>query len=191
MLTDDAQKAGDSGLLLAPVSYQKLTDEEVFSLYESVTNNISVPLCVYDNLGTTQFTFSDALHGRIATLPNVASIKIPPLPTNLDEAKVRVANLRAHITAHLTVGISGDHSGAVGLNAGCQTWNSGLGGLLPLPILEIIRASQPRKPDEVTLLSATLEPLWVFFKQFGSLRTIATMAELLGLVKKLLAYLYH
>ena len=55
--------------------------------------------------------------------------------------------------------------------------------MLPLPTLEIIRASQAGKPDEVTFLSATLEPLWGFFNQFGSLRTIATMAELLGLVK--------
>jgi len=31
-LADDAQKAGASGVLLAPVSYQKLTGDEVFGL---------------------------------------------------------------------------------------------------------------------------------------------------------------
>lgn len=34
MLAEDAQKVGANGLLLAPVSYQKLTDDEVFSHYE-------------------------------------------------------------------------------------------------------------------------------------------------------------
>ena len=69
LLAEDAQKAGASGLLLAPVSYQKLTDDEVFSHYETVCKNISIPLCVYDNPTTTHFEFNDVLHGRIAALP--------------------------------------------------------------------------------------------------------------------------
>ena len=74
-----AQQAGASGVLLAPVSYQKLTDDEVFDLYATVCQSLSVPLCVYDNPGTTHFEFSDELHGRIAQLPQVRSIKIPPV----------------------------------------------------------------------------------------------------------------
>ncbi len=182
-LAEDAQKAGANGLLLAPVSYQKLTDDEVFSHYESVSKNISIPLCVYDNPGTTHFEFSDALHGRIAQLPNVASIKIPGLSANLGEAKARVDRLRAHIPAHVTIGISGDSSGAIGLNAGCEAWYSVIGGLLPIPVLEIIQASQAGKSDEVSRLSAKLDPIWAFFERHGSLRVIATIAELMELVK--------
>lgn len=183
LLAEDAQKVGANGLLLAPVSYQKLTDDEVFSHYEVVCKNISIPLCVYDNPSTTHFEFSDVLHGRIAELPNVASIKIPPLSSNPDEAKARVDRLRSHIPAHVTIGISGDHSGAMGLNAGCEVWYSALGGLLPLPILEIVKASQVGKPDEALRLSEKLDPLWAFFRQHGSLRVIATIAELSGVVK--------
>lgn len=183
MLAEDAQKVGANGLLLAPVSYQKLTDDEVFSHYEVVCKNISIPLCVYDNPGTTHFEFSDVLHGRIAELPNVASIKIPPLSNNLEEAKARVDRLRSHIPASITIGISGDHTGAIGLNAGCEAWYSALGGLLPLPILEIVNASQAGKFDESYRLSEALDPLWAFFRQHGSLRVIATIAELSGIVK--------
>ena len=182
LLAEDAQKAGSSGLLLAPVSYQKLTDEEVFSHYETVCKNISIPLCVYDNPNTTHFEFSDVLHGRIAALPNVASIKIPPLSNLPEEAKARVERLRSYVPKHVTIGISGDYSGAVGLNAGCEAWYSAIGGLLPLPIIEIIQASQAGKPQEVSRLSAKLEPIWVFIKKHGSLRVIATIAELMGLV---------
>lgn len=182
-LADDAQKAGVSGLLLAPMSYQKLTDDEVFSHYEVVSKNISIPLCVYDNPTTTHFEFSDLLHGRIAELPNVASIKIPPLPNNPEEASARVNRLRLHIPAHVSIGISGDHSGAIGLNAGCEAWYSVIGGLLPSPILEIVKASQAGKHDEVNRLSERLEPLWAFFRQHGSIRVVATLAELMGLVK--------
>lgn len=31
-----------------PMSYQKLSEDEVFSLYKTVTRSLSVPLCVYD-----------------------------------------------------------------------------------------------------------------------------------------------
>jgi dihydrodipicolinate synthase/N-acetylneuraminate lyase len=41
-LAEDAQSAGVKGLLLAPLSYQKLTADEVFRLYERVAGKISV-----------------------------------------------------------------------------------------------------------------------------------------------------
>ena len=182
-LSEDAQKAGASGLLLAPVSYQKLTEDEVFAHYQAVSQHSSIPICVYDNPTTTHFEFSDVLHGRIAALPNVAAIKIPPVSNHLDEAKERVARLRSHIPAHVTIGISGDHAGATGLTAGCEAWYSVLGGLFPLPILAIINASQRGDTDEVHRLSTNLEPIWAFFRRYGSLRVVATIAELRGLVK--------
>lgn len=58
-LAEDAQAAGASGVLLAPVSYQTLTADDVYGLYEDVSAALSVPLVVYDNPGTTHFTFTD------------------------------------------------------------------------------------------------------------------------------------
>jgi 4-hydroxy-tetrahydrodipicolinate synthase len=129
LLAEDAQKAGASAVLLAPVSYNKLSAEEVYSHFEAVTRNLSIPLCVYDNPGTTNFQFSDELHGRIAHLPNVRSIKIPGMPLDPQEAKARVDRLRALIPAHVSIGVSGDWLGAIGLNAGCEVWYSAWGGL--------------------------------------------------------------
>ena len=67
----DAQVAGAAAVLLAPVGYQALTEDEVYGLYADVTAELSVPLCVYDNPGTTHFAFSDDLHARVAALPGV------------------------------------------------------------------------------------------------------------------------
>ncbi|MGX9901111.1 dihydrodipicolinate synthase family protein [Arthrobacter sp. SA17] len=80
-LAGDAQTAGASALLLAPVSYQRLTEAEVFGLYEEVSAESALPVVVYDNPGTTGFTFSDDLHARIARIPGIAAIKFRhPLP---------------------------------------------------------------------------------------------------------------
>lgn len=182
-LAEDAQKAGVSGVLLAPVSYQVLNDSEVFELYRSVTSNLFVPLCVYDNPGTTHFTFSDDLHARIAQLPNVCSIKIPGVPASHSEAQARVERLRAVIPVHVSIGVSGDASAATGLNAGCEAWYSVIGGLFPETALAITRAAQRGDAEEAQRLSSQLLPLWQLFGRCGgSLRVVAAAAELLNLV---------
>ncbi|WP_166255007.1 dihydrodipicolinate synthase family protein [Marinobacter salicampi] len=183
-LVDDAQVAGVAGVLLAPMSYQKLLPDEVFGLYETVTGALSVPLCVYDNPGTTQFVFSDELHGHIARLPNVASIKIPGVPEVPAEAEARVARLRSQIPAHVTLGVSGDAFAARGLNAGCEAWYSVIGGVFPATALAITRAAEAGDVLEATRLSDRLEPLWRLFGEHGgSLRVVAAAAELLGLIE--------
>lgn len=179
-LAEHAQKTGAKAVLLAPMSYQKLSAEEVFSLYETVTRALSVPLVVYDNPGTTHFEFSDELHGRIAELPNVGSVKIPPVTADLGDATVRVERLRALLPPHVSVGISGDAAAAIGLLAGCNVWYSALGGLFPETALAITRAARSGDATQANQLSQRLEPLWALFRQYGSLRVVATAAELLG-----------
>lgn len=183
-LAEDAQKAGASAVLLAPVSYQKLSADEVFGLYETVARSLSVPLCVYDNPGTTHFEFSDELHGRIAQLPNVRSIKIPAVPADPDAARARVERLRALIPSRVSIGVSGDGFAATGLNAGCEAWYSAIGGLFPETALAITRAAQAGDAQEATRLSERLKPLWALFGQYGSLRVVAAAAELRGRVEQ-------
>ncbi|WP_405836784.1 dihydrodipicolinate synthase family protein [Streptomyces sp. NBC_01518] len=180
-LAEDAQKAGASGVLLAPMTYQVLTEDEVFGLYEDVTRELSVPLCVYDNPGTTHVRFTDELHGRIAQLPNVGSIKIPGVPDDPREAELRVAALRALIPDTVTIGVSGDWTAARGLNSGCDAWYSVLGGTFPETALALTRAARAGHADQAVELSERLEPLWTLFRRHGSLRVISAAASHLGL----------
>lgn len=179
-LVQDAQNAGASAVLLAPVSYQPLTDEEVFGLYEDVSEELSVPLCVYDNPSTTRFAFSDELHGSIAALPNVGAVKIPGVPA--DQAPGRVAGLRGVLPGDVALGVSGDQFAAGGLSAGADLWFSVIGGLLPEQCLAITRAAVSGDTDEAAALSERMEPLWELFRRHGSLRVTSAAAEHLGLI---------
>ena len=181
-LAEDAQQAGASAVLLAPMSYQPLTDEDVFGLYADVTAELSVPLVVYDNPGTTHFTFSTELYARIAALPRVAAIKIPPVPLAPAAARERVDAIRAAVPAHVSVGVSGDSAAATALNAGCQAWFSVLGGTVPEAVLPIVRAAREGDPESALAHSERLRPLWDLFAAHGSLRVTAALAEHLGLV---------
>ncbi|CAM5721002.1 dihydrodipicolinate synthase family protein [Streptomyces badius] len=182
-LAEDAQKAGASALLLAPMTYQPLTEDEVFGLYEDVTRELSVPLCVYDNPATTHVHFTDELHGRIAQLPNVASIKIPSVPDDPSASELRVDALRALIPDTVTIGISGDWMAARGLTAGCDVWYSVIGGTFPQTALALTRAAQAGHALKATELSEGLEPLWALFRQHGSLRVMSAAASHLGLTE--------
>ena len=182
-LARDAADAGAAGLLLAPMSYQPLTDGDVFGLYEELTAAVPLPVTVYDNPGTTHFRFSDALYARVAQLPNIASIKIPGVPAEPDEARARIEEIRSAVPDRVTIGISGDASAARGLNAGCDAWYSVIGGTIPQPALAICRAARSGDAAAAVAESDRLQPLWNLFAEHGSFRVIAAIAEIGGLVK--------
>lgn len=180
---ENAEAAGAAGVLLAPMTYQALTDCDVFELFRTVTEHTSLPVVVYDNPGTTHFTFTTSLYARIAELPGVASIKIPGVPTDPDAARARVNEIRAVVPEHVTIGVSGDASAATGLGAGCDVWYSVIGGTLPEAALAIARAAQEGRIGDALTQSQRLAPLWDLFAELGgSLRVVAAIAEHLGLV---------
>lgn len=178
---DRAERAGAAGVLVAPVSYQPLTQHDVFELFRAITEHTALPVVVYDNPGTTRFTFTTDLYARIAALPGVASIKIPAVPAEPGAARQRIEELRAVLPDSVTIGVSGDPSAAAGLNAGCDAWYSVIGGTLPEPALAITRAALAGRTAEAVAESDRLAPLWQLFSEFGgSLRVIAAIAEHLG-----------
>ena len=174
---EDAQRAGAAALLLAPASYQALRPDEVFHLYDEVSRAVDVPLIVYDNPSTTRFTFSDELLVAIAGLPRVAAIKVPPISTEPGVAEARLGDLRASLPGHVLLGISGDASASNALAAGFDTWFSVLGGTLPALAREMTQAALA---GDLTW-DARLAPVWRLFAAHGSLRTVAAIAEALGL----------
>ncbi|OUM42716.1 dihydrodipicolinate synthase family protein [Arthrobacter sedimenti] len=181
----NAEQAGATGLLLAPMTYQPLTEDDVFELFRTVTAHSSLPVIVYDNPGTTHFTFTTSLYGRIAELPGIASIKIPGVPAEPEEARTRVGDIRAVIPEYVTIGVSGDARAAAGLAAGCDAWYSVIGGTLPTLALGITGAAREGRFVDALAESERLAPLWELFSEFGgSIRVVAAIAEHLALVPR-------
>lgn len=181
-LIDDAQECGAAGVLLPAMTYQPLTEAEVFGLYEDVASVAAVPIVVYDNPITTQVMFSDELHGRIAQLPGVVSIKVPPVSPDLGEARARIAALRSGLPDGVTIGVSGDVVGGVGLLAGCEAWYSALAGVLPDACRAITRAAEAGDVAQTRELSDRLQPIWSLFARYGSYRVVAAIAAEKGLL---------
>lgn len=177
ILARNAAEAGADGLLLAPMSYQKLTDEDVYQHFKAVAAAGRLPLCIYNNPGTTNFTFSHDLIARLAQLPNIVGVKMP-LPAGGDFAG-ELAALRSMTSEGFSIGYSGDWGAKDALLAGADAWFSVVAGLLPGPALRLARAAASGDVEEATRIDRAFEPLWALFREFGSFRVMYVLADLL------------
>lgn len=178
-LARDAERAGADGLLLAPVSYVPLTQREAAAHYRAVAGATGLPLCIYNNPGTTNFVFSPALIAELAAVPGIAAIKMP-LPADDDYAG-ELARLRAAAPERFAIGYGGDWGAAPALFAGADAWYSVVAGLLPQPALRLTRAAQAARKEELDAVNASFAPLWSLFRAHGSLRVMYVIARRLGL----------
>lgn len=70
-----AEAAGATALMIIPMSYWKLTDEEIFRHYDKVAAAVSIPIMAYNNPATSGIDMSPALLRRLLQIPNVTMIK--------------------------------------------------------------------------------------------------------------------
>jgi 4-hydroxy-tetrahydrodipicolinate synthase len=180
-LARDANDAGADALLLAPVSYTPLTEEEVYQHFSTVAGATDLPLCIYNNPGTTNFTFSNALLKRLSQLPTITAVKMP-LPSDGDVA-ANLRDLQATLPSDFLIGYSGDWGCAAAMLAGADTWYSVVAGTLPEPALRLTRAAISGDTAEAGRIDHHFQPLWALFKEFGSLRVMYAVAHLLSLTR--------
>ncbi len=178
-LAQDARDAGAVAGLLAPVSYTPLTDDEVFAHFQTVARESGLPICIYDNPGTTHFRFTPDLIGRLSRLDGVVAVKSPaPDPSAVAG---HISELRAIVPSGFSLGYSADWNCTEALLAGGETWYSVLAGIFPKVCLDIVRAVAAGDADKARQLDERLQPVWQLFKTFSSLRVVYAIANLRGI----------
>lgn len=178
-LGQDARDAGADGVLLAPVSYTPLTDEEVFTHFATVAEAVALPLCIYNNPGTTHFTFSDELTARLSRVPHVAAVKNPAPDADALPGSLRA--LRDEAAPGFSLGYAVDGRATEAMLAGADAWYSVAGGLFPAACMQIVAAVAAGHASEARALNTRLQPLWDLFTDFSSLRVTYAAVNLLGL----------
>ncbi|MEN5169380.1 dihydrodipicolinate synthase family protein [Brevundimonas pondensis] len=179
-LAHDAATEGAAGLLLAPVSYTPLAEEEVFRHFLAVASATDLPLCIYSNPGTTNFTFSPDLVARLTAIPSIAAIKLP-LPANGSIAS-DLAAFRA-AAPDLSIGYSGDWGCKEALLAGADCWYSVAGGLFPEQAAALTTAAMKNDRETAGHCDDVFADLWKLFREQGSLRLMYAAANLMGLTQ--------
>ncbi|MDF7673849.1 dihydrodipicolinate synthase family protein [Acetobacteraceae bacterium ESL0709] len=184
-LGEGLQKAGVKALLLPVVAYHGLREEEAFALYKTVSENVSVPVIIYDSPVISRFEFSDELYARICALPHIASVKIPSGWPSCEAAAERIQRLKKKLPATIAVGVSGDDTAALELKGGVKIWYSEWGGIFPCKAKELADAALTGNDAELAILSEQFEPFWEMSHKYGgSLRPISAAASILGLTER-------
>lgn len=154
-----------------------MTQEEAYQHFLAVAKASRLPLCIYNNPGTTHFTFSRELLQRLSDVETIKAVKMP-LPADGD-LRGELAQLRQK--TDLAIGYSGDWGAAEALLSGADAWYSVISGLLPRTALALTKAAMAGNDVEARRLDGLLQPLWEVFKAYGSIRVVYTLAEhLLG-----------
>lgn len=178
-LARHARIAGADALLVAPMSYTPLTDDEVLAHYDAVARAGDLPVCVYNNPSTTHFTIAPDLLERLSAIPQVCAVKMP-LPAEGNFAR-EIADLRARLPGGFSVGYSADWGCAGALLAGADAFYSVAAGIWPGAMLRLVRAARSGDACETARLDAAFGPLWSLFCERGSLRVVYRAAALSGL----------
>lgn len=70
-----AERSGATAVMIIPMSYWKLTDDEIVKHYDTVASKLSIPIMAYNNPTTGGVDMSPALLKRLLEIPNVTMIK--------------------------------------------------------------------------------------------------------------------
>lgn len=146
-LAKDAQRAGASGLLLAPFAYLPLSDGEVSSLFASVAESTSLPICFYNKPLQTQYDLTPQTLAFLAENANVVAVKET---MRREDIAGRVQQLRESVGAAFSIGLSADVQLLAQL-PGVDAWHSGLAALLPQDYVQVWRKALSGSPQDSVL----------------------------------------
>lgn len=181
-LAQDAEAAGADALLLAPVSYTPLTQDEAFTHYETVAKGTDLPISIYNNPGTTHFNFSLELLQRLADIANIKAVKMPLPAGNIGDD---LSRMRATLPRDFAIGYSADWGCAAAMLAGADAFYSGIAGVFPQTMQMLMQTAQSGDAAAAGAQQSRLEPLWSEVKAHGGMRVSYTIARHLGLTDAL------
>jgi len=169
-----AERAGASAVMLIPMSYWKLTEDEVFRHFERVAEAISIPIMAYNNPATGGVDMRPEFLARLLTIPNVTMIK---------ESTGDVGRMQ-----RLVALAGGDVAFFNGSNplvlaafaAGARGWCTAAPNLIPRLTLDLYAAVERGDFAAARALYYRQMPLLEFIVAGGLPRTVAAGLDLLG-----------
>lgn len=152
-----AEQAGANAVMIIPMSYWKLTDDEIVQHYEAVANQISIPIMAYNNPATGGVDMSPALLKRLLEIPNVTMIK-----ESTGDVQ-RMHYLKRELGDDVTFYNGSNPLALAAFSAGASGWCTAAPNLIPKLNLDLYHAIQNNDLDEAQN---------VFYKQLNLLKFI-------------------
>ncbi|HEU4361413.1 MAG TPA: dihydrodipicolinate synthase family protein [Mycobacterium sp.] len=170
-----AQDAGADAVMVAPVSYWKLSEREIVAHYASISGAIDIPIMAYNNPATSGVDMSPELLVRMFdTVDNVAMVKesTGDLSRMLSIAKLSDGRLPFYNGSNPLV--------LDALRVGAAGWCTAAVNLRAQPCLDLYKAVSAGDPKKAQARYDDLKPLLEFIVTGGLATTVKAGLELLG-----------
>jgi 4-hydroxy-tetrahydrodipicolinate synthase len=169
-----AEQTGAAAVMVIPMSYWKLTDDEIFQHFDRVASAISVPIMAYNNPATGGLDMSPTLLKRLLEIPNVTMIK----ESSGDVQRMQA--LRQLLGEDVAFYNGSNPLALAAFAAGATGWCTAAPNLIPELNLGLYEAVQRQDLAEARQLFYQQFELLQFIVAKGLPRTIKAGLELLG-----------
>lgn len=170
-----AQDAGADAVMVAPVSYWKLSEREIVQHYTSISEAIDIPIIAYNNPATSGVDMSpELLVSMFENIDNVTMVKesTGDLPRMLRIAKLSDGQLPFYNGSNPLV--------LDALRAGATGWCTAAANLRPQSCLDLYDAVTTGVLERAQSVYDDLKPLLEFIVAGGLATTVKAGLELLG-----------
>lgn len=170
-----AEKAGANAVMIIPMSYWKLTDDEIVQHYDAVAKQISIPIMAYNNPATGGVDMSPVLLKRLLEIPNVTMIK-----ESTGDVQ-RMHYLRRELGEEVAFFNGSNPLALAAFAAGAAGWCTAAPNLIPKLNLELYNAIQKNDLQEAQKAFYKQLNLLKFIVNKGLPRAIKAGLEIQGL----------
>ncbi len=169
-----AEKAGATAVMVIPMSYWKLSDDEIAKHYDTVASKISIPIMAYNNPATSGVDMSPALLKRLLEIPNVTMIK------ESSGDILRMHSLRKELDDGVAFFNGSNPLAFSAFAAGARGWCTAAPNLIPELNLALYDAIQENDLEKAQQVFYKQVDLLKFIVAKGLPRSIQAGLDLLG-----------
>lgn len=174
-LSRHAQDAGCEGVMILPVSYWPLTQDEVLAHYEKVCAALSLPVCVYNNPWTTGVDMKPEFLARLAKLENVSCVKESTGDLN------RISAIRRLTNGELALIAGWESTSLQAFAAGATGWAPVITNFLPTEAMAFFNAAvHANDSGKARALWERLFPICDYVCAKSHIRVAHTGVDILG-----------
>lgn len=170
-----AEKAGATAVMIIPMSYWKLSDQEIIKHYDSVASKISIPIMVYNNPATSGVDMSPNLLKRLLEIPNVTMVKESSGDIQ------RMHYLRRELGEDVAFYNGSNPLALAAFSAGANGWCTAAPNLIPEFNIALYNAIQENDLQKARELFYQQMDLLKFIVAKGLPRSIKAGLDLLGI----------
>ncbi len=173
-MTSYAQKAGaDAAIIVAPF-YGLPTQEDLFEHYRSISENVAIPIMVYNNPGFSGVDMLPPLIEKLAAIDNILYLK-----ESTGDIK-RVHEIMLRCGDRVDVWCGWDDLAYDFFSLGCRGWVAPVANFMPKTAVELVTLAENKEYEKARVLYFKMLPLLSYLEEGQLLAKVKEAMNMIG-----------